>query len=555
MISRIKAFIDGRISFKFLAITAATTTIIFGLLLFWFSSRQEEHIMEQVRKQAIILYKQLVLTRQWVADHNAILIPKTEEVRSSPFLEQPDVQGSDGVTYTKITASVLTKLLSDRAARGDLYSFRLTNTDRLNPSNVPDPLEAEAIATFKSSSQEGIFRIEHLGDKTVLRYVAPVFVNETCLQCHMAQGFKPGHVGGCLSVFVPMDEAYSAIKRSRMILLGGGMAFACSFVALLFISTKSLFFKRIDDIRTAMSRLTSDKNTQGHTSQGDELKEIAGFCYVLDEKLKGHHQELERKIAEATRDLSETNQNLEEANKELANLDRARAEFFSDISHELRTPLTSIKGATDILARKSSFGYPEYLDIIKRNTDHLIKIVADFLDYSRIQAGQLELDITEASLREVAEDAIISHKALAQKRSVNLELDAPEDRILKFDPKSIYQVMGNLLSNAIKFSPDEGTVAVRIRYLDHCAEVSVQDQGPGIDAKYHENIFKKFYQVTEQNTKIHRGSSGIGLAICKGLVEAHGGRIWVESKLEAGSTFTFSIPITDSIADNRASTE
>ncbi len=231
------------------------------------------------------------------------------------------------------------------------------------------------------------------------------------------------------------------------------MAFACSFVALLFISTKSIFFKRIDAIRTAMSRLTSDKNAPGLAPQGDELKEIAGFCYMLDEKLKGHHEELERKIAEATRDLSETNQNLEEANKELANLDRARSEFFSDISHELRTPLTSIKGATDILARKSSFGYPEYLDIIKRNTDHLIKIVADFLDYSRIQAGQLELDVSEASLKEVAEDAIISQKALAQKRSVNLELDAPEDRVLMFDPRAIYQVMSNLLSNAIKFSP------------------------------------------------------------------------------------------------------
>ncbi len=84
--------------------------------------------------------------------------------------------------------------------------------------------------------------------------------------------------------------------------------------------------------------------------------------------------------------------------------------------------------------------------------------------------------------------------------------------------------------------------------------MSVQDQGPGIDAKYHENIFEKFYQVTEQNAKIHQGSSGIGLAICKGLVEAHGGRIRVESKLEAGSTFTFSIPIVDSITDNRTST-
>ncbi len=461
MINRIKAFY-GRISFKFLAITSATTTVIFGLLLFWFSSQQEEHIMEQVRKQAVILCKQIVLTRQWVADHGAILVPKTDEVRSSPFLEKPYLEGDDGTTYTKVSPSMLTKILSDRAKKSELYSFRLTNTDRMNPSNVPDEFEAEALRIFRSSHQEGIFTIEHVGQKTVLRYVAPVFVNENCLQCHMAQRYKPGDVGGCLSVFIPMDEAHSAIYRNRMILLGGGIGLACSLVVLLFVSARSLFFKRIGDIETAMSRLTSDKTSRNESAHGDELKEIADFCYVLDEKLKDHHQELERKIAEATADLSQTNKNLETANKELEGLNTAKSEFFSDISHELRTPLTNIKGATDILARKSS-GDPEYLGMIKRNADHLIKIVSDFLDYSRIESGQLELDLIDASIRDVAEDAIISHKALAQKRSINLELDAPEDHVLKFDPRSIYQVIGNLLSNAVKFSPDGGTITVRIR--------------------------------------------------------------------------------------------
>jgi len=114
--------------------------------------------------------------------------------------------------------------------------------------------------------------------------------------------------------------------------------------------------------------------------------------------------------------------------------------------------------------------------------------------------------------------------------------------------------MGNLLSNAIKFSHERGTVTVRIRYLDRCAEVSVQDQGPGIDAKYHENIFKKFYQVTGANAKIHQGSSGMGWQSAKDwsrLTEAESG--WKANwRLEA--LFTFSIPIPDSIVDNRAST-
>lgn len=544
MLPRFNSLGHTRISFKFLVITSVITAMTFGLLLFWFSCRQEEHIMEQVRKQAAILHKQLVLTRQWVAEHGSLLLPKSAEVRPNPFLPDPEVLGSDGVTYVRITPSILTKSLSDSARRNDLYFFKITNTDRLNPSNKPDDFETEALNTFRTSGSESIFRIEENKGKTVFRYVAPLLTNEQCLQCHMAQGYKVGDVGGCLSIYIPMDEARTAIDRNRLILLTGGMGFAGFLVILLFVPARTLFFKPIGQIRTAMSRLTSGKEALETTlNRGDELKEITEFCYLLDKKLKDHHEELERNIAEATRDLSETNQDLADANRELERLNRAKSDFFSDISHELRTPLTSIKGATDILLRKSSCESPEYLDIIKRNTDHLIKVVADFLEYSRIEAGELELEMTEASLKEVAEDAIISQSVSAQKYSVILELICPEESTCVFDTKSLYQVISNLLSNAIKFSPPDGRVTVEIGFSDAGAEVSVKDEGPGIDPMYHVNIFQKFYQIKDQQgARMNRGSSGIGLAICKGLVEAHGGRIWVNSKLGEGSCFSFFIP-------------
>ncbi len=253
---------------------------------------------------------------------------------------------------------------------------------------------------------------------------------------------------------------------------------------------------------------------------------------------------MERKIAEATHDLSETNRSLEAANLDLERLNQAKSDFFSDISHELRTPLTNIKGAADILDRKASCGDPTYLDIIKRNTDHLIKVAIDFLDYSKIESGKLELDLEEASLKDVAEDAVLSQNVVAQKRSVELVLEVPEDLRMVFDKQRIYQVLTNLLSNAVKFSPPGNKVFVRINASDgESAEVCVQDSGPGIEEKYHEAIFKKFYQVGgQQDSKIHKGSSGIGLAICKGLVEAHHGHIWVQSRPGEGSSFFFSLP-------------
>ncbi len=534
-----------KLSLKFLVSSTVMITVIFAVLFCWVAYLQERYIMEQVKKQAIIVHKQIIITRQWVSENGSVLIPKTRGVVSSPFMEEPDMKGSDGRTYTKISPSILTKILSNRASKSGVYAFRLTNTHALNRENLPDSFESQALKVFTHEDTEGIFRIENISGKAVLRYAAPVYVNESCLQCHMTQGYKPGQVGGCLSVFIPMEEARSAINRNRMIILGGSVTLAVCLVLLLFLGTRSMVFKRIGEIRTAMSRITASGVEVNPVDSGDELKEIADFCYVLDEKMKDQHRDLGRKIAEATRDLSETNKSLEAANRELLVLNRAKSDFLSDISHELRTPLTSIKGAADLLARKYSGDDPAYVDIIRRNADHLVKTVVDFLDYSRIEAGQLELNLEMGSLRTTAADAILAQQGEAQAKSIVLKLDVAEDLPARFDRQRIYQVLTNLISNAVKFSPVHGTVAVCVSWNgSNAVEICVSDNGPGIDKKFHSAIFERFYQIPDDgNDRILQGSSGIGLAICKGLVEAHGGRIWVESEKGEGSRFCFSLPV------------
>ncbi|MBI5570125.1 MAG: DUF3365 domain-containing protein [Desulfomonile tiedjei] len=543
MFDRLKSSFGHRISFKFIITSALATLVIFLLAFAWFSGKQEQHIMDQVRKQAVILHQQLVLTRRWVADNKWVLVAKTPEMRSSPFLEEPEVKDADGRVYTKVLPSIMTKVLSDRALRDGLYSFKLVDANPLNPENSPDAVEAEALASFRSGDNQGLFKTEGKNGKAVLRYVAPLFIDESCLQCHMAQGFKPGDVGGALSIFIPMDEARSAINRNRIILVIGGVSLACSLVLSLFVATRSIVFKRIGEIRTAMNRLTSKEPAAAEAATGDELKEIADICYLLDERMKSQHLELERKIAEATRDLSATNRNLEAANEELRRLNKARADFFSDISHELRTPLTNIKGAVDLLDRKLSCQDPTYLDIVRRNTDHLIKVVVDFLDFSRIESGQLDLNLTSESLKTIAEDAIFSLRPEAERKSVALALEADADPPLLLDRQRTYQVLTNLFSNAVRYAPEYSTVRIDVRATPDSVEVSVKDEGPGIDRQYHTSIFEKFYQVPGgSDATLHRGSSGIGLAICKGLVEAHGGRIWVTSEPGKGARFTFSLP-------------
>ncbi|MBM4328227.1 MAG: DUF3365 domain-containing protein [Deltaproteobacteria bacterium] len=532
------------VSTKFLIASTLVTVAVFVLLFVWSSRAQEEHIMDQVRKQAEILYKQIIITRRWVSDQGAILAPKSEEIQPSPFLEEPEVTGRDGVVYTKVTPSILTKMLSERASQTGSYAFKLTNTVFLNAENAPDEVEKEALERFRSGRQDPIFRTETRDERRLLRYVAPVYVNESCLQCHMVQGYRSGDVGGCLSVFVPMDDAWAAIRQNNIVLLGGSSILAGCLVLLLFLLSRSLVFKRIRDIKESVDRITPERLDRSLGSRGDELKEIADFCYAMDEALKTRHQELERKIAEATRDLSEANTHLEALNRELQNLNRAKLDFFSDISHELRTPLTSIKGAVETLARKALCEEPIYIDIIKRNVDHLIKTVFDFLDYSKLEAGELELNLEPVSLKSVVEEALLAQKADAAKSSVELVLEAVDGREARIDKTRIYQVLVNLLSNAIRFSPAGESVRVTITRHDGTATICVKDNGPGIHRKYHEAIFRKFYQIPDQDgRKMHRGTSGIGLAICKGLVEAHRGAIWVESQPGKGSRFCFNLPL------------
>jgi signal transduction histidine kinase len=530
------------VSLKFLVVTSAAIGVVFTCLFFWLWGNQEDQIMEQVRKQATILYNQIAVTRQWVAEHEALLRKKRDGASSNPFLHNADVKLPDGTVFTKLTPSIVTTELSDRASRNGLYYFKLTNVNCLNPNNAPDKLERDSIETFQRSDEKEIFRVEYSGSKPILRYIAPVYVTEDCLSCHSGQGYNPGEIGGCLSIFIPMDEARKAVQKSGAVLFAGTLGFGAILIGLLFVSTRSLLFSRIKEIRSSIDRIHLEKDGLSLTKKGDELKEISDFCYLIDERLKEEHGQLEKRIREATKDFYQTKENLEKANRELENLNIAKSDFFSDISHELRTPLTNIKGAVDILERISS-NDPKYLNIIKRNSDHLIRLVVDLLDYSRIEAGHLELKLENTSLRQLVEDSVIAVEAEAQKKSVKFSVKVDE-LILNVDRDRIYQVLTNLFSNAIRYSPVDGSILVQAGSLDESlAVISVHDEGPGIEEKYREAIFRKFYQAPiPKESGVRRGSSGIGLAICRALIEAHYGRIWVESRIGSGSKFFFTVP-------------
>jgi signal transduction histidine kinase len=245
---------------------------------------------------------------------------------------------------------------------------------------------------------------------------------------------------------------------------------------------------------------------------------------------------------------------LEEKSQQLELASRHKSEFLAGMSHELRTPLNAILGYTELVVDRIYGEVPEkigeVLERVQRSGRHLLGLINDVLDLSKIEAGQLVLTLSEYSFSDVVQAVAAAVGSLATEKQLRLRLDVAADlRVGQGDERRITQVLLNLVGNAIKFA-DTGEVAVRVINSGGEFVVSVADTGPGIAQEDQQRIFEEFQQSGSPLTKT-KGGTGLGLSIAKRIVELHGGRIWVESTLGKGSTFFFTLPIR---AEQRART-
>jgi signal transduction histidine kinase len=239
-------------------------------------------------------------------------------------------------------------------------------------------------------------------------------------------------------------------------------------------------------------------------------------------------------------------QEIEAKNREIQIANRHKSEFLANMSHELRTPLNAILGFTELILDRIYGDIPDKVqDVLKRlmhNGHHLLGLINDVLDLSKIEAGQLNLSVDEYSIEEMIRSALVSMEALAEEKEIVLTHKIQTDlQKAKGDEQRITQVLLNLLGNAIKFT-DRGRVHVAVTGSDSKFQVSVSDTGPGISQADQELIFEAFQQADGSNTR-EKGGTGLGLSIVKRIIEMHGGDIWVESVVGEGSTFHFRLPI------------
>ena len=268
--------------------------------------------------------------------------------------------------------------------------------------------------------------------------------------------------------------------------------------------------------------------------------------YNDEGNIKGYAK-ITRDVTERKRmeeELQQTLQRLEQGNKQLAELDQLRSLSISVASHELRSPLTAIKGYLDNLLEGVAGPLPDravhYLTRIGHNTDRVVRLSNMLLDISRIEAGQLPLELHMVSMREVITEVVSDFEPAAKSKAITMHASGLCDVPVRADRSRLEQVLHNLLHNALKFTPPCGEVRVQSQVTtEQEVTITVADTGCGIPPGHHDKVFQKFHRAP---SPVQEGA-GLGLAITKSLVELHGGRIWVESEVGRGSKFCFTLPV------------
>ncbi len=260
----------------------------------------------------------------------------------------------------------------------------------------------------------------------------------------------------------------------------------------------------------------------------------------LFEKTWRAHQDLERKVDERTRQLSHA---LEEVKK----ISQRKTDFISAVSHELRTPLTSVKGYAAILLAEKLGPLPEpakeRLAKINLHSDELVHMVNDLLDIARIEAGKTVMKLEAENIRKVIESASDLISIQCKNKNIDLVLEVPHELpLIMLDHSQLERVFINLLGNAVKFTPQNGKISIRAAVNGPSIQVDIADTGIGMPKEAQAKLFQEFYRVDNEINAQVKGT-GLGLAMVKHIIEAHQGKIWVDSEPGKGSTFSFTLPL------------
>jgi signal transduction histidine kinase len=505
--------------------------------------------MGQIENKARIIFRQIIITRQWIADHGGIFVEKMPWTKPSPYLENPEIKDVSGKRYVMQTPAMVTKELSQYSKDKELYWFHITSLKLTNPDNAPDAFEKGALQKFDKGEAVEIISTDTIDNQEFLRYIAPLYVKESCLKCHSRQGYRIGDVRGAISISIPMANTLAEISGNRRDMIIAGVLTVAVLIIFMLTMIKRLILSPMNTLKDSINKFSEGQYSPGNPIKtGDEFEDLNHTFSEMARTLTGYHDDLNDKIRDATRELLETNMKLQGANSLLNEANTRKSDFVVGVSHELRTPLTSIKGAMDYLSVKLS---PEnaanidrntvedisiFFEVIKKNAERLIRMVTTILDLERLETGTHEWHFMDSNLSYLIAETLTALKVNAGENGIYFTVAVPEYLPVRVDEDRIRQVLTNLISNAMKFSPLGSEITIVARMESEYVITEILDRGPVIGPGDTERIFDKFYKSGNKE------GTGLGLAICRSIIDGHNGVIGVVTRKDAtGNCFYFKL--------------
>jgi signal transduction histidine kinase len=346
-------------------------------------------------------------------------------------------------------------------------------------------------------------------------------------------------------------------KTVDQFLIVSGIVFVISIILILFIArTISLPLSKLMGKVVEIGK--GNYESKIYIKSSDEVGELASNFESMRQSVNQVNQNLSNRVKERTIELEKANEELrlndeylEKINKELVSADKAKEEFMSMVSHELKTPLVPARGYVELLLRQKKTGelnekQKKYTDIVYRNIIKLEVLVNDVLDGYKIEMGKFKIQKKIVNVRDLLSSVVSDMPSLMGDKQITFKVNSKlrEETTIVCDQRRIEQVFANLIKNSIDFVPTNNgkiTIGAELVQSQTMVQFSVEDNGPGIPADKMDKLFHKFYQVDTSLIRKH-GGSGLGLAISKGIIEAHGGKIWIDKEYNQGAAFRFTIP-------------